>query len=170
VQPWQLQYPTIQALANILAHKLPPSEVPRLVKAFAPGGKPLTPDDLSQLSPDTVATYHLLAGDAPDQVDANITALSPAIHSLLDELSPSRVIDKIRAPIYLLHDRGDQYVPFTESQDFAAALTSIHHPHDFVGLGIFQHTEVKAGVNLGQLVGDAFSLFRLLNALLLPSI
>jgi predicted esterase len=169
VQAWQPQYPPIQVLANVIAHMLPPSEGPRLVKALAPGGKPLAPDDLAQLSPDTVASYHLLAGDAPDQVDANITALSPAVHSLLDELSPSRVIDKIRAPIYLLHDRSDQYVPFTESQDFAAALTSIHHPHDFAGLGIFQHTEVKAGLNFGQLVGDAISLFRILNAVLLPS-
>jgi dienelactone hydrolase len=169
VESWQPQYVPIQVLANVIAHRLPPSEGPRLVKALAPGGKPLPPEDLAQLSPDTVASYHLLAGEAPDQVDAHIAALSPAIHSLLDELSPSRVIDKIRAPIYLLHDRSDQFVPFTESQDFAAALTRIHHPHDFVGLGIFQHTEVKAGVNLGQLAGDTIGLFRILNAVLLPS-
>ena len=169
VQPWQPQYVPIQVLANVIAHMLPPSEGPRLVNALAPGGTPLTPDDLAKLSPDTVASYHLLAGDAPDQVDANIAALSPAIHSLLDGLSPSRVIDEIHAPIYLLHDRSDQYVPFTESRDFSAALTRIHHPHDFVELGVFQHTDVKAGANLGQLVGDAISLFRILNGVLLPS-
>ncbi len=169
VQPWQPQYVPIQVLANVIAHMLPPSEGPRLVNALAPGGTPLTPDDLAQLSPDTVASYHLLAGDAPEQVDANIAALSPAIHSLLDGLSPSRVIDEIHTPIYLLHDRSDQYVPFTESRDFAAALTRLHHSHDLVELGVFQHTDVKAGANLGQLVGDAISLFRILNAVLLPS-
>ena len=139
------------------------------MKSANPGGTPFTPQDLTQLSPATVATYHLLAGDAPDQVDMNIAALSPAIHSLLDELSPSRVIDQIRAPIYLLHDRSDQFVPFTESRDFAAALTRISHPHDFAEFGIFQHVEVKAGVNVGQFIGDTVSLFRILNALLLPS-
>jgi dienelactone hydrolase len=169
VQPWQPQYVPIQVLANVIAHKLPPYEGPRLVNALAPSGTPLTPDDLAQLSPDTVASYHLLSGDEPEQVDANIARLSPGIHSLLDELSPSRVIDEIYAPIYLLHDRSDQFVPFTESRDFAAALARTHHPYSFVELGIFEHTEVKAGINLGQLGGDAISLFRILNAVLLPS-
>jgi len=169
MQPWQPQYVPIQVLANVIVPVLPPSEGTRLVNALAPGGIALTPADLAQLSPDTVAVYHLLAGDEPARVDANIAALSPIIHSVLNELSPSRVIDQIQAPIYLLHDRSDQYVPFTESRDFAAALTRNHQPHDFAEFGIFQHVEVKAGVNLGQLAGDSISLFRILNAVLLPS-
>ncbi len=169
MQPWQPQYAPIQVLANVIAPLLPQSEGSRLVNALAPGGTALTPADLAQLSPDTVASYHLLAGDAPDRVDANIAALSPSIHSAFNELSPSRVIDQIRAPIYLLHDRNDQYVPFTESRDFAAALTRDHQSHDFAEFGIFQHVEVKAGVNLGQLAGDSISLFRILNEALLPS-
>ena len=168
IQPWQPQYVPIQVLANVIVPVLPPSEGTRLVNALAPGGKALTPADLAQLSQDTVASYHLLAGDEPARVDANITALSPIIHSVLNELSPSRVLDQIQAPIYLLHDRNDQYVPFTESRDFAAALTRNHQPHDFAEFGIFQHVEVKADVNLGQLAGDFISLFRILNEALLP--
>ena len=167
-QPWQPVYVPIQVLANVIAPMLPASEGTRLVNALAPGGTPLAPADLAQLSTDTAAVYHLLAGDEPGQVDANIAALSPTIRALLDELSPSRVIDQIRASIYLLHDRSDQYVPFTESRDFAAALTRIHHPHDFAELGIFQHVEVRPGFNLGQLLGDGTSLFRILNEVLLP--
>ncbi len=167
-QPWQPQYVPIQVLANVIAPLLPASEGTRLVNSLAPGGTPLAPADLAQLSTDTVATYHLLAGDEPGQVDANIAALSPAIRALLDELSPSRVLDQVRAPIYLLHDRSDQFVPFTESRDFAAALTRIHHPHDFAEFGIFQHVEVRSGLNLGQLLGDGTSLFRILNEVLLP--
>ena len=168
VQPWQPQYVPIQVLANVFAPLLPPSEGSRLVNALIPGGTALTPTDLAQLSPDTVATYHLLAGDEPDRVDANIAALSPIIQAVLNELSPSRVIDQIRAPIYLLHDRNDQYVPFTESRDFAAALTRDHQSYDFAEFGIFQHVEVKEGVSMGQLVGDFISLFRILNEALLP--
>ncbi len=167
-QPWQPQYVPIQVLANVIAPMLPASEGTLLVNALAPGGTPLAPADLARLSTDTVAAYHLLAGDEPGQVDANIAALSPAIRALLDGLSPSRVIDQIRAPIYLLHDRSDQFVPFTESRDFAAALTRIHHPHDFAEFGIFQHVEVRSGLSPGQLLGDAISLFRILNEILLP--
>ncbi len=168
-QPWQPQYVSIQVLANVIAPMLPPSEGARLVNALAPGGTALTPADLAQLSPDTVASYHLLAGDEPAMVDANIAALSPNIHALLNELSPSSVIDQIHVPIYLLHDRNDQYVPFTESRDFAAALERNHQTHEFAEFGIFQHVEVKGGVDLGQYVGDSFNLFRILNETLLPS-
>jgi hypothetical protein len=169
-QPWQPQYVPIQVLANTIAPLLPFNEASRLVNALSPGGTPLTSDELAQFSPDTVAVYHLLNGDEPGQADANIAALSPPIHALLDQLSPSRVVGQIRAPIYLLHDRGDQYVPFTQSIDFDAALTRLHQTHDFALFGIFQHVEVKSNLNPGQLLGDGLSLNRILNEVLQASV
>jgi len=141
-QPWHPQYVPVEVLANSIAPLLPSNEASRLVNALTPGGTPLTPDELAQFSPDTVAIYHLLNGDEPAQTDANIAALSAPIHALLDQLSPSRVVGQVRAPIYLLHDRSDEYVPFTQSIDFDAALNRMHHPHDFALFGIFQHVEV----------------------------
>ena len=158
----------IQVLSNVIAPLLPPTEGDRLINALAPGGTPFTSSDLAELSPDTVAVYHLLSGDEPGQVDANLAALSPPLQALLQNLSPSRVINSIRAPIYLLHDRSDQFVPFTESRAFADALTRMHHPHDFAELGIFQHVEVRSNINLWQIAGDSTSLFRLLTETLLP--
>src|SRR5260370_19505188 len=138
-RPWQPVYVPIQVLTNVIAPMLPASEGTRLVNALAPGGTPLAPADLAQLSTDTVAVYHLLAGDEPGQVEANIAALSPTIRALLDELSPSRVIDQIRAPIYLLHARSDQFLPLTKSRSFSAMPTLIHPPPEFAELGSFQH-------------------------------
>lgn len=169
-QSWQPQYTPIDVLANTIAPLLPFSEGTRLIKALAPGGKPLTPEELAQFSPDTVAIYHLLRGDEPDQADANIAALSPPIHALLDQLSPSRVIGQIRAPIYLLHDRNDEFVPFTQSIAFDAALNQAHHAHDFALFGIFQHVEVKSNLNIGQVLGDGLSLYRILNEVLQPGV
>ena len=165
-QPWHPQYVPIEVLANTIAPLLPSDEASRLVNALAPSGVPLTPEELAQFSPDTVAVYHLLNGDQPGQTDANIAALSAPIHALLDQLSPGRVIGQIRAPIYLLHDRSDEYVPFTESLAFDAALNHIHHAHDFALFGIFQHVEVKSNINPGQLLGDGLSLYRILNEVL----
>ncbi|HEX6484234.1 MAG TPA: hypothetical protein VF043_35770 [Ktedonobacteraceae bacterium] len=168
LQPWQPQYVPVQVLSNVIAPLLPPTEGYRLINALAPGGTPFTPADLAGLSPDTVAVYHLLAGDEPGQVDRNLAELSPPIQALLKNLSPSRVINSIHAPIYLLHDRNDQFVPFTESRAFAAALTGIHHPHDFAEFGIFQHVEVRSNLNVWQLAGDSTSLFRILTETMLP--
>lgn len=163
LQPWQPDPFPKQVLANIMAGPLPPRESSLLRGAFAPGGKPLTATDLALLSPPAVAAYHLLAGDEPDRVDANIAALSPQMHALLDELSINRVIDKLRAPVYLLHDRSDPSVPVTESQDFALALARIHHPYDFAEFGIFNHVQVRADLGIGQLLGDAPHLFQVLS-------
>lgn len=173
LQAWSPQYVPIQVLSDTIEPLLPSSEGSRLVNALAPGSTPFTPYELATFSSDTLAVYHLLRGDEPGRVDANIAALSPPMHALLDALSPSRVIGQIRAPIYLLHDRSDQYVPFTESRDFAAALARMHHPYDFAELGIFQHVEVKAGLNISnisQVLGDGASLLRILDKVLLPSV
>ncbi len=169
VQPWLPNPFPIQVLANVISGTLPPSEGLHLQNAFTPGGKPLTAQDLAQLSPSTVAAYHLLAGDEPNQVDANLAALPSQVHALLDELSVSRVIGQIRVPIYLLHDRSDTSVPFTESRDFAAALMRIHHPSDLAEFGIFEHVEVRADLGIGQVLGDAPRLLHVLSEILLPS-
>lgn len=169
VQPWQPNPFPIQVLANVISGTLPSSEGSRLQNAFTPGGKLLTAQDLAQLSPSTVAAYHLLAGDEPNQVDANLAALPSQAHALLDELSVNRVIGQIRVPIYLLHDRSDTSVPFTESRDFAAALMRIHHPYDLAEFGIFEHVEVRADLGIGQVLGDAPRLLHVLSEILLPS-
>ncbi len=169
VQPWQPNPFPLQVLANVISGTLPPSEGVRLQSAFTPGGKPLTAKDLAQLSPSTAAAYHLLAGDEPGQVDANLAALPAQVHALFDELSVNRVIDQIRAPIYLLHDRSDTSVPFTESRAFAAALARIHHPYDLAEFGIFEHVQVRSDLVVGLLFSDGPRLFHVLSEVLLAS-
>ena len=165
--PWYpSQYP-FQVLSNVIADGLPPHDGSLLVSAFVPGGKPLTSNKLAQMSAPAIAAYHLLEGDQPDRVHENMAALSPNLHVLLNTLSPHSVINKIHAPIYLLHSRDDSSLPITESQEFAAALARIHHPYDFVQFGIFQHVEVEAGQSLTQILGDVPSLFRVLYKVLL---
>jgi acetyl esterase/lipase len=161
-QPWHPVYYPLQVLANTIAPLLPGNDGQMLANAFAPNGsESLSPAQIARLAPSSAAAYHLLAGDEPGLVDANLAALSPEVRALLSSLSPSRVINQIHAPIYLLHDRSDQFVPVSESLEFAAALARLHHPYDFAEFGIFQHVEVRANSGFSQLVGDGLSLLRL---------
>jgi dienelactone hydrolase len=163
-QPWQPVDVPLQVLANTLAPYLPTSDGLALTTVFGPnGGGTLTSIQLGQLSPAGAAAYHLLAGDQPEQVDANLAALPAVAKMVLHSLSPSSVLDQIRAPIYLLHDRNDQYVPVSESYAFAAALAKLHHPYDFAALGIFQHVEVRSDLGWTQVLGDARNLLRVIN-------
>jgi acetyl esterase/lipase len=168
-QPWQPTYVPLQVFANAFSPTLTHNENLLFQHAFAPKGQPLSSYQQDQLSPNATAVYHLLEGDEPDMVDQNMAALSPQQRALLIQLSPSSVIDRIRTHIYLLHDRNDQYLPFSQSRQFAAALARIHHPYDFAEFGIFQHVEVRAGLGLNQELGDASQLFRILNAMLMSA-
>jgi dienelactone hydrolase len=169
LHPWNPDPVPIQVLANTIATTLPSDEGQTLVNAFLVGAPPLSPGQLATLSPPAQAAYHLLAGDQPRQVQANLAALSPEMQALLTALSPSSVVSRLHTPIYLLHDRSDRFVPFTESRDFAAALARLGKPYQFVEFSIFQHTEVRTGLSLGPLLTDGSNIFRLLTALLLPA-
>ncbi len=162
-QPWHPVAVPLQALASTIAPALPGDDGSVLVNAFAsyPAGA-LDADQLAQLAPESAAVYHLLAGDQPGRVGANLAAFTPALRSLLAALSPSSVVSQLRAPVYLLHDRTDQFVPVSESRAFAATLARLHHPYDFAEFGIFQHADVRSGVGLPQLLGDGQNLLRLL--------
>src|SRR5262249_31910593 len=166
---WKPESLTLEVLANTVATTLPQEPANLLRKGFLRGGKALTPTQIASLPPEAAAIYHLLAGDQSERIDANMAALSPAMRELLVALSPSAVVGTIGAPIYLLHDRNDRFVPFTESRRFADALERLHHPHEAVLFDIFQHAEVRTGLNLGQVMGDAATLFRIVVALLLPA-
>jgi hypothetical protein len=164
--PWQPVPYTLQVLANVVTRTLPFDEQTSIRSVFAPGGTPLSSQEVAQLSPTGRAIYQLLMGSEPTKVDANMAALPPAVQAELAELSPSRVINQIRAPIFLFHDRDDTFLPFTESRDFAAALTRIHHEHDYVEFHIFDHVEVQSHLQLAQLLTDGTHLFGALNSVL----
>jgi len=77
------------------------------------------------------------------------------------------VVDQIHVPIHLLHDRNDQSLPFTQSQEFAATLTRLHHPFDYTAYGIFSHVLVRSNLAVTQLLSDGSKLFQTLNSNLL---
>ncbi|GCE02723.1 alpha/beta hydrolase family protein [Dictyobacter aurantiacus] len=156
----------IQVLTNMTTQDFSYDEQTTLRAGLASDAQPLTGTQLQALSPGAQAMYHLLKGDEPQQVTRNIKLLPPDIQKLLTDLSPKRVIKDIRAPIFLLHDRNDNSLPVTETREFDAELTQLRHKHEYVEFHIFDHVEVRSGLNVGQLAGDGFHLFSILDNLL----
>jgi dipeptidyl aminopeptidase/acylaminoacyl peptidase len=168
-QPWQPISTSLYVLASTVSSLLSPTENKLFQKAF-PLNKiapPLTAQQQAQLSPEAAAFYHLLEGDEPSRVERNLNALSPEMKALLIQLSPMSVLDQVRTKIYLLHDRNDPSIPFSQSQEFAAALARIHHPYDFTAYSIFSHVQVRSNAGLAQVLSDGTKLFRALNSILL---
>ena len=168
-QPWHPISTDLYTLASTVSSLLSPTENKLLQKVFPLNNiaPPLTMQQQAQLSPGTAAFYHLLEGDEPGSVDRNLNALSPQMKALLIQLSPMSIIDQIRAPIHLLHDRNDPSIPFTQAQEFSAALARIHHPYDFAAYGIFSHVQVQSNLGLSQLLSDGTRLFQTINSIVL---
>ena len=168
-KPWQPISTDLYVLARTVSSLLSLTDQQLLQQAFplTTRALPLTAQQQAQLSPDATAYYHLLEGDEPGSVDGNLAALSPPLKVLLNQLSPLSVLGQIRAPIHLLHDRNDPSIPFTQAQEFAAALAHLHHPYDLAAYSIFSHVQVGSNLGLGQVLGDGLKLLGVLTSILL---
>ena len=169
VQAWHPVTTTLYVLAYSMSSQLSPTDQKLLQKAFplTKFGPPLTAQQQARLTPGAAAFYHLLEGDEPGSVDRNLAALSPGMKALLTRLSPVSVIDQLRAPIHLLHDRSDSDIPFTQTQEFAAALARLHHPYDFAAYSIFSHVVVQSNLGLTQVLSDGTRLLQTLSSIML---
>ncbi|MDW8255201.1 MAG: acetylxylan esterase [Chloroflexota bacterium] len=83
---------------------------------------PPVPVESSRLSPAGRLVQRLLEERAPATVDQLLSELPPEALAALQQLSPRERVAAIRAPVFILHDVNDPYVPVSESRRLAAAL------------------------------------------------
>jgi acetyl esterase/lipase len=170
LEPWMPNPVPIRVLTNIIAGTFTNGDGDILRSGInSTSGIALSASEVASLSPPAQAAYHLLAGDQPSRVAANLDLLSPELQELLVSLSPSSVVEQLRVKAYLLHDVDDQLVPFTQSRAFAAKLAELGHPYRYVELSIFAHTTVQSGLGLGPLLRDGATLYLLLTQMLSPA-
>ena len=104
------------------------------------------------------AAFEALADGATiEEAEAFLAGLGPAPRANLEGVSPSSHVDGLRAPLYLLHDRSDAFVPWVESEALAAA----HEPALYHRLDLFDHVEPQPG-NLRHAARDGWRMLRLL--------
>jgi acetyl esterase/lipase len=167
LEPWMPAPVPIRVLTNIIAGAFSNGDGAVLRSGInSTSGIALSTSEVASLTPPAQAAYHLLAGDQPSRVGANLDLLPTELQELLVSLSPSSVVGQIRAPVYLLHDRDDPLVPFTQSVEFAAKLAEIGHPYRYVELSIFRHTTVQSGLGIGPLLRDGAALYVVLTQML----
>jgi dipeptidyl aminopeptidase/acylaminoacyl peptidase len=98
----------------------------------------------------------------PAAFDRLAAALPLETRRLLDELSPARVLPGLKAPLFLIHGRGDPAVPFTESLRLERAARAAGIPVRVVvasGVAHVEAGEVSALADLWRLAA-AFHAFR----------
>ena len=126
IDAWAPERVTVEVVRETLLVSLPPGQREALERA------------------DLQAAESVLAG------------LAPELRAPLEEISPRYAVEGLSAPLYLLHDRDDRFVPWTESEALAAA----HEPAVYHRLELFEHVDPDPG-NLPVLARDGWRLMRL---------
>lgn len=77
----------------------------------------------AQLAPDAQAFYDLLTNHLPSRVPVLLGRLSPRMRTELEGINPAaHDVSRLQADVILLHGRGDNLIPYTESIALADAL------------------------------------------------
>jgi pimeloyl-ACP methyl ester carboxylesterase len=98
----------------------------------------------------------------PEALDRLVAALRPETRRMLEDLSPQHAVARLRAPLFLVHGRGDPAVPFTESLRLAEAARAAGVPARVVIVGAVGHVEAGERAGAGDLARRAavFHAFR----------
>ena len=84
----------------------------------------------------------------------------------MNYLSPRTSIANVKAELFILHDRADPYVPYTQSRELKAAVAGRTNVH-FDELRLFQHVQPKLDQRPEIIAVDSTKLlFRLYQLLL----
>ena len=124
--------------------------------------------ELVSLTPIGRSSYEFLNNDDPADIAALIDRLPPEIVDELEYLSPRTSIDNVTAELFIVHDRADPYIPYTESrrlEDAVAGRDDIVAHFDEIRL--FEHVEPRLNQRPEIIAVDSTRvLFRLYQLLL----
>jgi dienelactone hydrolase len=158
--PWQPSDLAVVAYRRQLIDAVPaPSDRDALEAAYL-AVDPI-PVESSRLSPTGRLVQRLIEERDPATIDRLLAELPPEALARLRRLSPRERIDAIEAPVFLLHDANDPYVPVSESRRLAAALGDRAR---FRESRLFAHVVPAGGGNPLQLVGEIVALAGHVNA------
>ena len=177
-ETWEPDPHSVEVLALLLIAELSDrDDQATLCKAFVdPGDRlslcgvadrgPVTAEELEQLTPEGRAAYDFMTEQDGTRTRDDLDLLPPGAVRKLERLSPDAVIDKLSAELYIIHDRGDKFIPYVESRRMRDALAGRDGVH-FTEVSLFEHVEPRLSRGGDVIVLDGMRLYYRLYQLLL---
>jgi dienelactone hydrolase len=168
-RPWTPDPLAHEVLLLHLVEALPDEEEANLVRqALAVGGPAAV--NLGGLSPEAEAVYRLLGGLPLEEADAAVARLPAALQDDLERISPSTYVERVEAPVLVMHDREDRLVPVEESRRMAEALRAQGNEVIFTEFSMFSHVTPDKPLPPQELAGELWKLVRHMHAIMLQSV
>jgi pimeloyl-ACP methyl ester carboxylesterase len=121
-------------------------------------------EQLPTLTPTGRAALGLLEGLPPAETEAALAQMPPATLARLQGIRPSEYLDRVTTRLFIMHDRGDHFVPYTESRRLVATMPPDHLAR-YTELDMFDHvvpnrapTEVTFYVEALRLLGQLYAI------------
>jgi hypothetical protein len=155
-RPWEPSEHTVRMFRLQLVDSLENTTDRELIQAATERG---VDPPLDRLSPQGQAVVKLMHGVAPAEFEAVRAQLPAGAFPRLDSISPAIGIADLRARLYVMHDLGDSYIPFTQSRLLVEQL----HPSSLVlstEFDIFQHVTPDKSTDLPTFAWNVAKLYR----------
>jgi pimeloyl-ACP methyl ester carboxylesterase len=120
-QAWEPDPLVLQVMARQMVDTLPDPNDRTILERLYLEGDASARADVPTMTPPGRAALGLLDGLPPAETEAALAQMPPETMARLRAISPSRVIDRVKTRLFLMHDYGDHVVPYTETRRMAAA-------------------------------------------------
>lgn len=128
--------------------------------------KPKSPAELATLGRVGRACYDFLENSDPSAVERLSARLPAEAVAELDDLSPRTSIARVQADLIIIHDRGDPFIPYTESRRLRDAVAG-REGFSYDEIRLFEHVQPKLNQRPEVIAMDSTRLlFRLYQLLL----
>jgi dipeptidyl aminopeptidase/acylaminoacyl peptidase len=146
-EEWTPRRHAERVMAHQLINRVDNSRDRDLLRALFLDDEPASDEKLASLSPVGRSAYDFLTNTDPDAVRDLIERLPADSVAELDYLSPRTSIDRVKAELFIVHDRADPFIPYTESRRMKDYLDGRERvrtaPAHFDELRLFEHVEPR---------------------------
>jgi hypothetical protein len=166
VEPWQPEPLTLEVIAIAVIDGFSSPQDRELLHRAYIEHQPVSEEEWATLSADGRALRELLEGTARERAQQLIDSLPAEARARLDDVSPSHYLQQLRTRLYLMHDQGDTFIPFTESRHLVAAAPR-RLVRRYTEFSIFAHVIPEKPVPWETFVPDLWQLYWHVHAVLL---
>ena len=137
-----------------------PADRAALTEVLPPPGEPWQVAACPPLATAEAAFFCRLAM-GPVEAEQVIGRLPEEVERRLRAISPLTMLDAVQAPVLLMHDRSDAFIPYTESRRIAATLEQGGRPPvRYSEFRLFSHVLPGRSLPLRELIPEVWRLVR----------
>src|SRR5262245_57466193 len=135
------------------------------------GEKSIAADAVASLSPEGKALLDVFLASNPEDFRTRLEAGPENLQRRLDALSPSRVVQNIRAPLILVHGINDPAIPAQQTIEFATAARANGLSYSLTLLRMYGHVNpILPKITVGNIVSfylpETLRFLRVINRLI----